>query len=403
MNINKHSKLLLVLFTLDLILVFSHLFLASCNPFQIGEQIRVTFLGFLDVHGEANLQAWYSSSKLLIAGTLFGVIFVLTGKRGAAIGSLTLILLSADEGAQIHERFGQLLSLYLLQPEQTFIGVHSPHDWPYTYGFFGGLVLIGVIIFLYKERAFSAAVLKLLFLGIVVLLTGALGFEIIYQKISAMAYGESTTLLIFLATAYPEELLENFGSSLLLMSSILAFRDKFSLITSKPFDWILNASVISLPVLALLVSLTAIKLWEPPPRPFYEQVGQTQEWQGCNLPRIVGRVGKDCTSEFLYETNPGHLTFGPYTRIIPGNYEFKIYFSSPGMQSENVGKWDVVHGVGTKLLSTGELNGTDDMLKVVPGILEIEEGEKILDLEIRTYVFGNKALRIHKITIQRIK
>ena len=403
MTMNRYSKLLLVFFSLDLFLIFSHLFLISCNPFQISEEIRVTFLEFLDVHGEANLQAWYSSSKLLIAGTLFGVIFVLTGKRSAAIGSLILILLSADETAQIHERFGQLLSLYLLQPGQTVTGVHSFQDWPYTYGFLGALVLIGIIIFLYKERAFSSAVLKLFFGGIVVLITGSLGFEIIAQRINAMPYGEQTKLLFFLATGYPEELLENFGSSLLLISSVLAFRNKFSSITSKPFDWILNASVISLPVLALLVSLTAIKLWEPPPRPFYEKVGQTQEWHGCNLPRIVGRVGKDCTSEFLYETNPGHLTYGPYTSIIPGNYKFEIYFSSPGMQSESVGKWDIVHGVGTRLLFAGELKGTGDMLKVVSGILEIEEGVKIGDLEIRTYVFGNKALRIHKITIQRIK
>lgn len=265
MTMNKYSKLLLVLFSVDLILIFSHPFLAFCNPFQIGEQIRVTFLELLNVHGEANLQAWYSSSKLLIAGTLFGMIFVLTGKSDAAIGSLALILLSADEVAQIHERFGHLLSLYLLKPEQTFTGAHSPHDWPYIYGFLGVLVLIGVIIFLYKKRTFNSVVLKLFFMGIVVLLAGALIFEIISQRIITMESGECKRLLIFFATGYPEELLENFGSSLLLISSILAFRDKFSSITSKPFDWILNALVISLPVLALLVSLTAIKLWEPPP------------------------------------------------------------------------------------------------------------------------------------------
>src|ERR1043165_7095447 len=71
---------------------------------------RPGLTSFIDLDGEANLPAWWSSMQMMCAGLLMAT-FARRNFRGAewkswllALMSLTLIAMSCDEVAQIHER-----------------------------------------------------------------------------------------------------------------------------------------------------------------------------------------------------------------------------------------------------------------------------------------------------------
>jgi len=213
---DKHFLLLLVACDLIVILAFLYFFtpLWPWGPSHVH---------ILDPDGEANLPAWYSSSKLLLAGA--GL--VLSGWRARSpllLGAAALAVgMSADETAGIHELGGYLLSLRLPGSWQLF-GHPSPHMWPYIYGI---PVVMATTVVLYLlcrlDKVVSRPTTCRLFASFVVFFCGAIGVELLQQWLppqhQPVLFGAVPLWMLV------EESVENLGSSLLLWTTLVVVRE----------------------------------------------------------------------------------------------------------------------------------------------------------------------------------
>ena len=83
--------------------------------FVAAEALGVERAEFLRLGVEANLPSWFSTAQLLVVALAFGLIawrdveVRRPGTWAAALPGLFFLLLSADEGAQVHERLGRVL------------------------------------------------------------------------------------------------------------------------------------------------------------------------------------------------------------------------------------------------------------------------------------------------------
>lgn len=209
------NKILLLLITTDLLFVSAYIIFnnLSFNTILL-EVVRNRLEFWFDVNGEGNIISWYSSSKFLLAGLLLGIIFLIKGYFSALFGSLLLTLMSADEGGQIHENLGLILSSAILSPGKTVLGSSTQHDWPYVVG---PIVAVVTVLFIYtilRERSFSRRSAGVIMSGLGILLAGAVGMEIVSHKLSLNTWWFRPDIL--------EELLELLGSSVILLGCGLA-------------------------------------------------------------------------------------------------------------------------------------------------------------------------------------
>lgn len=173
--------------------------------FLINDPDQFDFIELLDFDYEGNLPSWYSSFALLFAAILLAVIsryHYLKKERyrhhwfGLA---LIFLFLSLDEGAQIHEGIGDLVS-NIVPAEGVFY-----FAWVIPYG-------IAAIVFLISYLKFLFSLPKLLRIQFVIsgglFLLGAIGLELIGAR-EAEAHGTATILYSFLYTV--EELCEMLG------------------------------------------------------------------------------------------------------------------------------------------------------------------------------------------------
>lgn len=179
---------------------------------------------FLYVDEESSLPTWWSSTQLLLAGVLVGLVVVRNIVIRKSVGilglvALLLIVLSIDEISALHERTGIFLD--------RFLGDRRVSRFDVTGLWF---VVIGVpfavlvIVMLRLLSAFLAEVpgtrIRLL-LGFAVLLSGAVGVEALTNfVIDVEMIPQRAEIGRYVLLAGFEELLEMSGGSLLLWASL---------------------------------------------------------------------------------------------------------------------------------------------------------------------------------------
>ena len=220
--IKKMPPGILVLFSVDLALTLIYLL---SRPLHLPDKVST----FLDLDAEANLGSWYSSIQLFLVATMLGVFafnrFDKEERKSWALLLWPLIfcLLSLDEIAQIHEWLG--LGTDALLPGGTRFNtvLHLTGGWM----FFLGIPFLAVMLMLLaslKQYLFDeAAIIKKLFLGLMIFVAASCGVEIIGNFVP---YGGRAYFL----NVSSEELGEMLGETLLVWASYELLRScRFSL------------------------------------------------------------------------------------------------------------------------------------------------------------------------------
>jgi hypothetical protein len=205
---------LLILF--DLALVVVHLGSASLR----GEPFAI-----LNLDGEANIPAWWSNAKFVMAGTLFALPAVLKSARSLTpiVLALLLFALAADEIASIHERIGHLLASTVAGDMQ--FRRKDAFLWPLLLGV--PVLIVGAMGLraLAKERFLSVTVWRRVSAALTVFFAGAVGVELVaFNPFVPILQG--TPLYQVLAAL--EEGLEHVGASLLVWAALTAFSEHFA-------------------------------------------------------------------------------------------------------------------------------------------------------------------------------
>lgn len=173
------------------------------------------WLGFyatkINLDHEANIPAWWSSAKLLLAGCTFGIVGLrnIHQNKGAWLVlciAAVLVAMSLDETAGIHEKVGRVVDLVFGDRSETVF--KKTGLWFVVIGFpfavFFGLLLVAS----YRTLEFVPNTIVYLAAGMAALLTGALGVEAITNLLDAGAFYS-------VGVAF-EEGLEMVGGSILL-------------------------------------------------------------------------------------------------------------------------------------------------------------------------------------------
>jgi hypothetical protein len=179
----------------------------------------------LNLDGEANIPAWWSNAKFVMAGTLFGVIALV--KRSRVLTPLVLCILllalAADEVASVHERIGRILADNVAS--NTQFRRKDAFLWPLLFGL--PVLVCGALMLkvLAKEKSLSANAWKRITLALVVFFTGAVGVELVSFN-PLFAISQASSLYQWLAVL--EEGLEHAGASLLVWASLTALLEQIS-------------------------------------------------------------------------------------------------------------------------------------------------------------------------------
>ena len=187
---------------------------------------------FIDLNGEQNLPAWYSSIQWFCVTALLGI-FAVRNFRFSHPSSwllLTLppvfLLLSLDEIAQIHEWLGNKSDALL--PGASRAGTPFFHTgiWMFLLGL-PFLILFNMLVLstrVYFRRA-PGALMKLL-LGMAIMLGGSIGIETLHNFVEPGSLFGTLQILF-------EELCEMVGATIILWGS-------YEILHSHGFTWTLD-------------------------------------------------------------------------------------------------------------------------------------------------------------------
>jgi hypothetical protein len=172
----------------------------------------------INLNGEANLTAWYSSAKLLGVALLLALTshrrFLEGDSRWIIVAavSLAFLMLSADETAQVHEWLGQRTDAFL--PDGTREGTVFGYTgiWMFVLGVPFAIALFGALYWLKGVFAIAPGSLALFAAGAGLLLLGALGVEFTQN----MAEPDSLGMILSILA---EEFLEMVGVTVMLWAA----------------------------------------------------------------------------------------------------------------------------------------------------------------------------------------
>jgi len=209
LTIHRHSILRALLIVASILCVVS--FTLALLRILGGHDRVMGLTQLLDLNGEGNVPAWYSSTLLFACGLSAAAVAgrlhrtVRWGWNGIA---LALIAMSLDETAQIHERL-------TLPPE--FLGPYGPiHNITWV---FAGTVIAGAVagVFLRTVLAAPPRVRKGVFIAGAVYIGGAMGMEMI-GGLWALHHGEANVVHAVIDVL--EEGGELFGATLFLGTAL---------------------------------------------------------------------------------------------------------------------------------------------------------------------------------------
>jgi hypothetical protein len=210
------SRVVSALLAIDLILVVGH---------TVGIVLRGEPFVILNLDAEANIPAWWSNAKFVVAGSLFMLTAASTRRRALTPVVLGVLLfgLAADEIASVHERIGRLLADNVATDTQ--FKRKDAFLWPLLLGVpvmvLGGLTLRALV----GERFYSEVVWRRIGIALLVFFVGAVGVELIaFNPLVPVPQGSP----LYQALAILEEGLEHVGASLLVWGALAAFAEHYS-------------------------------------------------------------------------------------------------------------------------------------------------------------------------------
>lgn len=188
---------------------------------------------FLDLNGEHNLPTWYSSVQWFSVAALLGLFAYRHLHRYAlrswmlAMLPLVFLAMSLDEVAEIHEWIGQKSDVLLPGGDRQHSVFSYTGIWMFVLGvpFF---VIFSLMVYSVRHYFLAApGALFKVFLGMVILLVGALGIETISNFVD-----RDETVGVF--TILFEEVFELFGVTVVLWGSYeLLDRHGFRIVQQK--------------------------------------------------------------------------------------------------------------------------------------------------------------------------
>ena len=208
-SIKDASRLLfaLIFFEMCLVLIYS-------MDFYLGMPRPIHRVFNLD--GEATIPAWFSSVQLLLIGILFLFSahwpkrYLIVNPRFLLVVGIAFVFLSMDETAVLHEKVGSTLMHIKWVP--IFKGI-----WILTYFSIAVMIAItGRHTIKSMLNAYPRQVL-IMFSGLIVLLIGAVGMEIIMYVYLQGMEGQ----LLYIVEVALEEFFEMAGASIILYGVIL--------------------------------------------------------------------------------------------------------------------------------------------------------------------------------------
>lgn len=130
------------------------------------------------------------------------------------------------------------------------------------------------------------------------------------------------------------------------------------------------------------------------------------EWNSVDLPSGTGEIIFDNTlNHRVRHANTsmklGHLVFGPYSTLQPGEYDLAFWLKVKGSKGDNVAYIDVVANNSTQLLSgleidISEMNAKDEYVKYNIPFSLCKKGENI---EFRMYYKGKGEIWLDKLSL----
>jgi hypothetical protein len=213
LNLKECRGLVACFLGADVFFVAAYLFL-----FLYGNPIGSDQPGMFDLDGEGNVPAWYSSMKLLAVGLclyLFGRLILQKDRLAGWLilgASALFAYLSLDEGAVLHEKFGNRLTLLAT-------GGVGRTDTPFEITglwmvFFGPpllLALVGGIVFLRRRLSIPYGVFAKALAGALIFVIAAGPGDILVNYVTGDAHIIQTAV---------EELGEMVGVTLILWAAM---------------------------------------------------------------------------------------------------------------------------------------------------------------------------------------
>lgn len=178
---------------------------------------------FFYLDAESNLPTWWSSTQLLLAGLALAAVTLRAwmaepGGRWLGLFVLTLLAMSVDEMAMMHEKAGRILDLVVDRSDTVF---HHSGLW---FAVIGLPFFVFVLLVLWKVQRFLQDVpggARRLLLGMGVLLLGALGMEALSNfVVSPEEMSVRSELGKYVVLVALEEGFEMIGGSIMLWAAL---------------------------------------------------------------------------------------------------------------------------------------------------------------------------------------
>jgi hypothetical protein len=206
--VSKGPRFLLVFIFMDIITVTLYMISANLDP---------RLFRFFDLDEEANFPAWYASSKFLLCAFMAGILLIRTNYKDRLFFPLSafvcvMVLLSMDEAAMVHERFAAVLEGVLLV-DRTKTALPATGLWVVMIGFPAAYIFYLCLKALRRSRHALSKVVPKMAIGFAVLLSGAIGAEVLTNFSGNISGTFSAQVLL-------EEFLELIGASILLSACI---------------------------------------------------------------------------------------------------------------------------------------------------------------------------------------
>ena len=150
-----------------------------------------------NLDSEASIASWYSVLKYL-GVSLLSAWFVrreVTTRPQAAVGlPIMFLAMGIDEGARLHERIGKYSDVFLPGGSRANIPFHETGIWMFIVGIPFIVVFLLWVNRLKRELTRYSADILLLTTGMVVLLSGALGVELLSNFVYGLTWKVAVAL-----------------------------------------------------------------------------------------------------------------------------------------------------------------------------------------------------------------
>lgn len=131
----------------------------------------------------------------------------------------------------------------------------------------------------------------------------------------------------------------------------------------------------------------------------FAEAGDRYQWQGCELPSIIGQQTPQCEIAKKDASQSGVLTYGPYEPLPAGQYELQLTYSSLQDAAQAVAQWEVV--VGTQSIAKGALNGSNRAMATLNVPFRVEPGQHLEKFEFKTVANPGQGLKVMSLDLKR--